>query len=68
MRWCGVLGILGIIPLALIVPRRSIVWRVALHANIVGGVGKIVLPYSALAHHTNGEDQEQTRDGYSTNR
>ena len=65
MGRCRILRILRIISLALIIARRSVVRRIALHADVVVGVGKIILPYSTLTHHTNGKDQEQTRNSYA---
>ena len=55
MRGRRVLWILRVVSLALIIARWSIVWRSALHAYVVIGVGKIILPYSALTDDANGE-------------
>lgn len=65
VRGRRVLWVLGIIPLTLIIARRNVVRRTTLHADVVVDVGKVVLLDPALAPHANGEDQEQTCDGYS---
>lgn len=63
-----VLRVLGIVSLTLIIPRWNVVRRRTLHADVVVGVGKVVLLDLALTPRSNGKDQEQTCESYGARR